>query len=369
MKPHILFVFLFLLLTSCKNGRGESTVFAEREKVVFSDYKMINTADFPEEKIKNTIYIKLDLDDERKNLANLDKVLFSGGKLYALDRSKKILLVFDNAGSFLGQIGNTDPGPQDIVRVTDFDVDENGRVHVLDGYMDQDRILIYSPDFGLESVSKLGFEADIIKCLGDKKIMFGLSLWNQGSYKGNMVAVMDGDEVTPYLEHDKFVDVNVFFYYTFISADGNIFYNKPIDNNLYQFDKHGVPQKTYFFDFGIFNVPEILKRNYEDNMMKLREHRYLSDFTVVYKDYILGTLNDKGFYRTFFVDKPEKTLYVGEPKPRLDYTGSFCGFDDKYIISYIYPERYAEPGFSDLPQDVIDHLKQDQPVVCLKELG
>ncbi|MFC4870419.1 hypothetical protein [Negadavirga shengliensis] len=55
---------------------------------------MINTADFREKKIKNRVYIKLSLDDERKKLANLDKVLFSGGKLYAL--SPDSLIVIDH---------------------------------------------------------------------------------------------------------------------------------------------------------------------------------------------------------------------------------------------------------------------------------
>lgn len=360
---------LIILLMACSN-RQESAVEGDKISISFSSFKINESNYFPEKYIKEFIYIPIKRDFGQDYFGFIDKIKFKNGNIFIMDRSKKILSVFNENGRFLQHVGVDGKRPSDYKIISDFDVDENGFVYLLDGYMDKDRLLIYNSNFELERIEELSFEADVIKVGNEKSLFFGLSSWNQGDFMGKKILITN-DEIKnaiPFLDYDEELIETIKIDYQFGSWKNRTYYNKPIDNSVHVFDEEGNFKEVLDFDFGILNVPNGLKNNLEENIEALKNFRYLKNFVVGFDKGYLGSLYDQGDYRIFLIDTQENRIFMGQ---RLDYygfSGQFVGFDDGYVLSYLNPEFVGDYTLNDLPEAVVKHLQEDEFVIRLLKL-
>jgi hypothetical protein len=374
MKKKYLLIFcvsaLFIIIGCSTKKKSQPLVDIEIETIDFSTLMKLDGY-IPQSLVKSIKYILLDNSSEVL-FKRIDKIKITEDRIYVLDSRLKRLIVFDSAGVGLGRIGSRGQGPEEYLQVTDFDVNNVGDVYFIDATGgNHDRLFVFNKDFSFNSVKKMPFEADIIQCLPNNKLLFGLSSWNKAENASQKIALTDLNLKTEqsYMEYDEYVDERYWISdYTFIENGTNVLYNKQIDNFVYEVSPEGQLVKAYFFDFGTKNVPNEYKKDVEKNLKKLEYYCCLKNFVVINAKYILGTLWDRTKTKTFLVDRNSQKLYMSDEVASSDIS-NIAGYCNNQIISYIYPGKYDDIQAMDFPEDVKKHVEDENFVLCLYTLN
>jgi hypothetical protein len=366
-------IFLSVLFyNSCNTKREQTKPDVEVEVIDFFSFNKQEVEEIPISIIKNKKYINLDGTNEDYFFKGIGKISIVDDKIYILDRRLKKLIVFDTAGTGIGCVGRRGQGPGEYLQITDFSINEKGDIYFIDGTLDKDRLFIFDRHRQFVSVKKMPFEAGVIQCLPEGKLLFGLEAWNKGKYASRKIAITNSelDIERVYGEYDEYVD-NSFgiSHYLFINTGDHILYNKPIDNYVYEFSLEGELQKAWFFDFGKKNVPSEYKKDIEGNLKKFEHYCCLKNFAVVNDNYLLGTLWDGTKTKTFIVDKNDETLYLSKKEIVDADNSNLSGYCNNQIISYIYPGKYDDIQLTDFPEDVKKHVEDENFVLCLYTLN
>jgi hypothetical protein len=364
---------IMIVYTSC-NKRKQSQIDVEIEIINFFDFKIIEFDDFdniPNSLIKGKKYITLDASAEDFLFKIIDKVKICNDRIFILDTWVKKLMVFDTTGKGIGKVGGIGQGPGEYLNITDFDVDNFGNIYFIDGTGGgYDRLFVFDKNFKFVSVKKMPFEADIISCLPNNKLLFGLASWNNEENASLKIALTDIELKTErsYLPYGEYFD-NTYWIsgYMFINCENKILYNKQIDDFVYEFSEKGLPTKSYLFDFGNKKVPDKYKKEIKSNLDNFGQFCCLKNFVAINEKYILGTLFDETKTRNFIIDKNDKSLYLS--KELLGNDKSYLtGYHNNHIISYIYPNKYKDIQTMDLPEDVKKHIEDENFVLCISTL-
>jgi hypothetical protein len=371
MKNRLLLIatMSIIVYTNCNERKNQLQADIETETIDFFNFKTIESDDgIPDFLIKEKKYILLDNSNDDFLFKSIDKIKVKDNKIYILDQQLRKLLVFMIDGKGLGKVGKMGQGPQEYLQIDDFDIHNSGDIYLIDGRLD--KLFVFDKNFQFISVKKMPFEADIIQCLSNDNLMFGLSSWNKGVEENTKIVVANTalEIERSYMQYDEYRDDSYWISgYTFVNVGDNIQYNKPIDNFVYQFSTAGIPVKAYWFDFGKKNVPDEDKKDIEGNMEKYKTYCCLKNFTVVTDNYILGTLRDQLKTKTFIIDRKNKQLYLNRETTVSD-NSEIAGYYDNCIISYIYPGKYDDIQAMDFPADVKKHIEDENFVLCLYTL-
>jgi hypothetical protein len=337
------------------------------ETVDFNSLEVIESA-LPKTFVKEEKYILLDNSNDDFLFKSIYKMKMKNNRIFILDRRLKKLIVFNQDGKGIGTVGNRGQGPEEYLQIDDFDANDSGDIYLIDGRLD--KLFVFDENFQFISVRKLPFEADIIHCLPDNKLMIGLSSWNTGQCKKDMVIITDAELVIEksYMQYNQYIDETYWISnYIFVNEGKNILYNQPIDNYVYQFSETGRPVKAYRFDFGKKNVLNEDKKDIEGNIEKYKNYCCLKNFTIINDKYALGTLWDKTETKTFFIDRKNKKLYTGETIADADKSNVIDYYNNS-IVSYIYPGKYEHLQTMDFPEEVKKYVEDENFVLCLSEL-
>lgn len=361
-----------LLYSSCNTKKVQPQVDVEVEVIDFFSFNKLEVEEIPVYIIKNKKYIKLDGTNEDYFFKKIDKVVITNNNIYVLDKRLKKLIVFDTVGVGLGCVGRRGQGPGEYLQITDFSVNERGDIYFIDGTLDKDRVFVFDKYRKFVSVKKIPFEANVIQCLPDDKLLFALAPWNKKrEYASRKIAVTNLEFAIEriYGEYDEYVDNNFgISHYLFINTGDRILYNKPIDNYVYEISLDGQLQKAYFFNFGKKNVPNECRKDIENNLKKFEHYCCLKNFTVVNYKYILGTLWDDTRTKTFIIDQNDKTVYLTKKEIADADNSNLSGYCNNQIVSYIYPGKYDDIWAMDFPADVKKHVEDENFVLCLYTL-
>jgi len=369
MKTEISIKILIIILMcfGCSQTKRLSELDIEIEIIDFWSFAAIEST-LPEFIVKDKRYILLDASLDDILFREIDKIKIVNNTIYILDKRLRKLIVFDSIGNGVGKVGSMGQGPEEYLQISDFDVNEVGDIYFIDATGTPDKLFVFDKNLQFVSVQKLPFEADIIHCLPNNKLLFGLSSWNKGDNANKKVVITNTELETEesYLEYDEYKDDNYWISdYLFMRVDDKILYNKPIDNYVYQFSNMGTLEKVYYFDFGKKNVPDNDKKDIEGNSEKYKYYCCLKKFTIINNNYILGTLHDALKTKTFIIDRKDKKLYMSKEFALGDMI--FSGFFNNQIISVIYPGNDNIP-MDDLPVNVRTHLEEENFVICLHKL-
>jgi hypothetical protein len=91
------------------------------------------------------------------------------------------------------------------------------------------------------------------------------------------------------------------------------------------------------------------------------------NFTIINDNYILGTLYDELKTKSFIIDRNEKKLYISKELEPGTNTNKITGFFNNQIVYVLYPGEENIP--TDLPENVKNHLNEENFVICLYELN
>jgi hypothetical protein len=360
---------LVIMICGCGQRKDDKPIFdVPTERIDFYSYKIHkDVPDIPpDELVREKTYIKLDTSTDDALFKSIDKIIIARDKIYILDWMMRKLPVFNIDGSFAGLVGRRGQGPGEYLQITDFDVDDSGNVYIVDGQ--SDNFFIFDSVFHFVSAKQPPCDVGIVQLLPDNRYLFGLTSWNTKENSKWKIAVTNTDFKTldTCLLYDEYIDnETVISDYIFIQTEKHILYNQPIDNNVYAFSHDGKLEKVYQFDFGDKNVPNEYKKAIQKNREGFRFRSCLKRFVVVNERYCIGTLLDELQTKAFIIDRNSNDLYLS--KEIRDY-GYMTGYSAGQIITYIYPGKYKDIQSQDLPEDVKEHVENDNFVLCLYKL-
>lgn len=366
MHSKILFYLLLIYCVYSCNKKSDENVYSDY--ILIDNYEEVEIDEIPSKFIDNKKYIHLYSDDVNLQFKEITKIMIMDDLVYILDEVSRNLLIYDKkTGEALRSVGRRGSGPDEYILISDFDVDNDGNIYMIDGNLD--KLFIYKNDLSQTISKKLPFEADIIKVLDNGNFLFGLSSWNKGENKGDLVVLTNKklETLNTLVVYDKFVDDAFWisnFYFT--STNSHILLNRPPYNTVYKINNLGVVENSIFFDFGRLEVPKKEKANIEENLQKFENYNLLKWRTVVEESYIIGTFRKKGKTRPFFIDRISDILYL-YPERRVSDNSDVAGYYDETLISYIIPGSEKAESIN-LPQDIKKVLDKGDFVLCLYQL-
>ena len=357
--------FLLLFISGCKKRQLQIPNIST-EYIDFFALSKKDINDIPDKCIVQTKYIKILPDSADLLFSEINKIQISNHKIYILDKFQRLLGIYDMSGKGIGKVGNVGRAPEEYLNLTDFSINKDGNIHIIDGRLD--KMNIYDKNLNFITSQKLPFEADIFQCLDDGGYLFGLSSWNKQLNSNDKIVKTDSmlNSSIRFCEYEKGIDPNYWIsFYQFLQTEKYIIYNRFFDNNIYLFSKNGKPLKNIHFDFGEKNVPEIALKNIEKKE-KMYDHLCcLKNFTIVNDDYLLGYIWDERIDKIFLIDKTAGILYLGEPHP-FNKLGNVIGICEEGIISCIHPGDYLTYKKDlQLPEEIKQHLNNEGVVLRL----
>lgn len=329
----------FLFLAGWLGGCASEEISGNKEVIRMEEFSEHPWSDLPRA-VREPEYIRLRTQGEESMLGEIEDVKILGDKIYVKDWRNKRLAIFSRQGEWQGSISRHGRGPGEYLNISEFDVAENGDLYIVDGTAD--KLLIYNSALAFVRETKLPFEVDNLKVLNPDTYLLAVSSWQKsGEMTGVQLVITDSlfrakEVISRYTEH---FDDNFWLSSSrIVTAKGEFFYQRQVNDSVYNLDAHGKLKKIYFFDMGSATVP-LMERNNLEKLAEsgaLRNYSALIEFTVIGKDYIYGCLYDKGERALFVVDTKAGQLYKLPMKESGRY-GIFRGTTKDYIISIVFP--------------------------------
>ncbi len=313
-----------MLLASCHNAMDQAFV-----RIDYNSFKSVSIADPCA--IDGLILRSFFLEETSHDymISSADKIVIKDSIIYILDRSQRKIVSFDMNGRPLSFLARRGRGPLEYLQISDFDVDDNGSIFVLDGQ--KDKVFEYDKTGSLVFSSEIPFEASFIKLLKDKGFAFGVSAWDY-TYPDSRIVLTD-KEIRPVRSISKRVsslDPNFQFFSIGFSClkNGDCFYNYPIDDYVTVLDDSGNLKETYYMDFGGKTTPGEMRNNIEVYLDRINGYRFLVKGFAVTDKWIVGCVRE-GRMSDFVIDRKNKIRYDIESHSGF---GTMAGLSDGYAI-------------------------------------
>ena len=369
-KNFKIFVFSLsglLLMTACSSTQPEKSV------IPFASLERKSLADFPAGKIESRTFVKFDSSDPEFLFNAVDNVKIQNGRIYLLfwhRHNDTRLLVFDMQGKGVMALNRTGQGPEEYYQISDFDVDKNGNIHIIDG--NRDELLVYGLDGNFISRQKLPYEVDDIRCLSSGDYLFVLCNWNTGQCAGRKVilAAADLSVKKEYFWYGENLDLNFILssnVFTGTTA-GAAAFNESLNDNIYIFNSEGNLTDSLRIDFAGRAIPEDEKSNVEKNILRNETYTCLSGHNTLVNDYVAGNMYC-GRAFSYLIDRTNNTIYSDFGQKYADALSLIIGAtDDGSIISYLRPEMFGQDKPTHIPKDVAEYVEDDNFVLCITKL-
>lgn len=361
-----------MLFVGCrqKSNSSEGVV-----TVDFHDYMEKSVSEIADKLYSSKRYVVLHADDQNLMTGQVGKIVLYGNKIVVCEQnmglnSDQKLVVHDASGRAVAKIGNKGRGPGEYMQITDFDVDDAGRVHLMDGTLGNKKILIYDTDGRFVEELSLPFSVDLVKCSPDGGYLFAISSWDSSEYAGRKFVKTDADLNVENVagEYDMSQIDNNFILGggSLVETPEGLFYQRSPDENVYMLDGKGNIEKTWFLDLGNRAIPADKRSNigalYDSG--EIEEYSWFDFFVVPWDKYIFGTMSDRGNFKSFVYDTQAQINYT-QAGTAGDF-GVAIAISDGYLIT-VFP--YDGENFSsDLPEGLRAEVSAGDPLICLYEL-
>ena len=224
----------------------------------------------------------------------------------------------------------------------------------------KDRMFRYSPQGVMQESSP--YYGEIVRMCGinDGRFLVGIASYDYTEYAGTALAIADSTATiqTPVLPYPERTDPNYWFTSIISRGENGVFYNWPVDDNLYEISYDGELLNTYYFDFGTKTIPMKWRKNLEPHESQLPEYRFLTRTFKVTPKYIICSMSNSMDWDSVILDREKKTAAY---------------FDDKtsgYVLIGQYPYGSIwriDPtcDASKLPAEVQGWLENEDDVIAL----
>lgn len=350
MKKKVWIIFLLFIMVAC-HPEINNEVTVPIDNIDFSSAKKANLKDLLSD--VSTNYVLLKNTNEDQMFGRIDKIIIKQGRIYIADNRMRSLVIYDENGLGVSKVGTVGQGPKEFLNLADFDVDSLGNIYILDGRLD--KLLKYDNNLVCMKETKLPFEADILKVLGNSKVLYGLSSWNKREAEGSKIVLADTTfgGFRKYFEYTDAVDPAYWISgYMFADTPNFVAYNQTVSDDIYIFDHQGELKKILRFNFGNENVPDKDKVDIERNLRNYDNYIMLRKILAVTDKYIVGFVWEHRQKKMFVFDYIQNVCYMGDVISDYDYRIG-CGFCAEGIISYMDSESEL------YPDSVNEHLRNE----------
>lgn len=241
------------------------------------------------------------LDTSEEFFGAIEKLKLHDNKVYILDKTMVMaLFVYDLSGNFLFKYSNYGEGPQEYLQVTDFFVNKDGTIELVDDYLR--KIIVLDKNGKFLEEKKLPFAASNIYKIDDTYYFHtnNLSLKSQAK-ETDIGLVMRTTNTLEQLVSIVPIDQNrgsfIFsmFGNYFFEVDGNSYFIDPFRNVAHSLDD---TKSDLIFDFGEANFPKNFFQ--ENNYSSSDEYKYfntLNSSKFVWKINCIYDLGDKLYFQ------------------------------------------------------------------------
>lgn len=362
---HNRLLYILPVLAMCIAGCSRAIDTAVQETIPFSRMTVKEYDDMPAGLLSQAKYIILKPHAQEDMFKEIDKIVYSSGKLYILDWFSRKIVVLDETGNPVSVLAKSGRGPGEYLQITDFDVDDSGNILVVDGRKDQ--ILKYSPDMKVIGSRKLPFEVESIKSCSPATFHFGLSPWDTSRYKDRSIVTVDTSlsVIQPGPARDRLADPDYSFPSAgFTDARETVLYHRPINDNVYRLSPSGKVEKVYTFDFGNKAVPDQMKTDIERYREEFDRYNTLVKSVYIDSTVVAGSLMQGRVIRDFIIDRIDGKVYMQEsPYESLQVVGISGGF---IVYRILYGEDIPENIY---PEDVIRNVSEGNDVLALVKIS
>lgn len=296
-----------LLLWSC--GDHHANTSWGTVEISIHKMKSLDYSDFPGGVFSALDIVVLDSGDDYL-ISQIDKAVCRDGEIYLLDWAQRKIFTYDMEGKALSVLSKNGRGPGEYLQVTDFDVDQNGNVWILDGQ--KDCLLEYGQD-GLRSIRASKYDLQMLRCLDNDSFLFLLAPWDNSRYSGKELLLSDYDFniEKAFIEYGDSVDPDYQLPSLGFADNGtDIFYHQPIDDEVYRINSSGDIDSIYRFDFGGRTVPDKARKNIERHLEDFAGYTTLAKTVYVLPDFIVGSLYQGRALKDFIMDRTSGRVYV-----------------------------------------------------------
>lgn len=361
MKNKLL--YFLVIITICIAGCSQDRNSSVSETIHFCKMPVSSYEDMPAELLSKAKYIVLNSQTQESLFKEMDKIVYSSGKLYILDWLSRKIVVFDESGNPVSALTKNGRGPGEYLQITDFDIDNKGNIWIIDGR--KDKMIEYSPEMESIKSRDLPYEVEFIKFSSLKTLHLGLSPWNTSKYRNQCIITVDTslNVINSALSRNNLSDQDYSFPSTGFTVAGNtVLYHRPIDDNVYSLSPSGNINSIYSFDFGNRTVPDRIRTDIERYRNDFDHYNTLVKSVYIDSTVVIGSLMQGRKIHDFIIDRTEDKVYMQQsPYESLQLIGISNGFLIYRILyshdipGHIYPKRIFENVMSG--NDVLILLK------------
>lgn len=301
--PYLLLIVAGIIVSSCSQKESDEVC-----EIRVSGYHEIIVSSPSEIYGKEPLYIKLqNQDSEDFAFGGIKTIRIRNSHIFIMDNKQKKICVFGMDGSNVSVLDYMGRGPQEYLTITDFDVDKQNNVWIVDGQ--KDMIFKYSPDFELVGSTAFPFDIAQIHCIDDGSFIVKLSAWDQSKYAGAALLKLDSKffPEKQILDYPENRDSNIEFESSLSTYSEGIFFNDQLDPYLYHITDAGDIDSVYHFDFGSRTVQEEYKNDIESYLDKLSDCSFLFRNYRVTADFITCGIRSKEWYGAI-LDRVNQTI-------------------------------------------------------------
>jgi len=351
-----LFLSIVVLSMGCCNDAGDS------------DSIRINLASCTEAKYPSPSdvygieprYIKLvNADSADYAIQTIGKLVIRHDMIYISDERGLSLTVFDMHGNPVHKMDFRGRGPNEYLMITDFDVDDDGNIWVVDAR--KNAVFKYSEDLLFLHSKPFKHELRGIHCVdGSDSFLFQLANYDGHEYTHTMLAVSDTSLQIKQelLKYPKNKDDN-FAYSTCISrGKSSLFFLYPTDYHLYEMNSDGSVRATFFLDYGEQSVPERYRKQIENHYEEIERDFYvILNFYRLTDSYLTFGVSHDGWYSAIMNRVTNEISYFDYNESAFSMVGQ-CPEGSVWQLT-------EGVGFETLPSDIREWILAGNDVLAI----
>ncbi|MGM0581996.1 MAG: 6-bladed beta-propeller [Bacteroidota bacterium] len=297
--------------------------------------------------------------------ADIDKLVIHDNTIYIMDAFvKKKVFAFDIEGDFIRTYGAIGDAPGEYQKLTDFEVDKNGGVQILD--RQQKKIHIYSKSGEFKMSKSTDFRAEAFKLLEDG-YLFSLVPYSLESNLNTKLIKTDAkfNVLQTFFNYPKgFKDLKGDFDILNQSGD-QVLYHKPVNDSVFLFDSNGELSQSIDIDFGSNKVPHELKNDHALLLEKQSNSNFLY-FTqppILFNNILLGHIYEAGKKGVLLIDienqKSKRKLFKPNSLNHTLMEFPVYNWNDSLLVSYVDIDIMEnDKNKEQFPEDFQNYIKE-----------
>ena len=369
---------IFFTCISCVKVRYQNEINNQNEIVIqvnSANIKTFDNKEFQGDYLSIIKYVPLETTDESL-IGDIKKVYLFEEKIIIFDKKTERVLLFNNDGRFICQIGQNGPGPDDYMILNDIFFEESSKLIYVHERV-KNIIIIYTLEGRIVDKIKPNFMFNSFCKTKDGFWLY--TCFNYNNVNGYNLMLVDSTMkkmIGGYLpQHPNFVNVEFGKVRFRFDSDGIPYFTYPTSNCVYKLD-NSIPEIFYRIDFGNKNAPynELEKLASIEEYNKIMENDYyiISDYYIWNKILIFSFTESSLYkphklYKAYYDQNVAKLeIYKSVILSKEIPTNTILDISDKYLIYCVFPFEIGRENHEYMEKQISKTInEEDNPILII----